>query len=344
MGRGILLTLLALILTGCGALAAQQALPTPRPVATVTPISTPLTYPPTPIPVGNSENPLRWVFVPADAEAAAANRDALQAALSDALGVAVEIEFAAAMGEVIEQLCAPSLEQVTIGTVDVLGYAIVNARGCASPAVRLVTASAVGDEILIVTRQAESLEAARSLRLPFCRLSSVDLESWVLPTLLLRTLRREEALLTPTLDRRDYTEALRAVSEGACWGVAVPARVYNPLRTENDPLVQGMRVLERTPRLPFGIVMMPVSVPLDLRTNLIQWLEEQTRQNGEDAARVEATTDPEATPEVVTASLSSEVVRALFGEYRLMAVDASDLAAVDRFFNQAQLDFARLGR
>jgi ABC-type phosphate/phosphonate transport system substrate-binding protein len=348
MGRWPLFTLLLIVLTGCGALASQQAGPTPRPIATVTPMSTPLAYPATPQPVGSVENPLRWVMVPADAQAAEPLRATLSELLSEALGVVVEVELVTTMGDVIAQVCTPSLEQVTMGTVDALGYAIVNARGCANPAMRFVSGTSVGDEILIVTRQAESLEAARSLNLPFCRLSSTDLESWVLPTLLLRTLRQDESALGQTLDRRSYTESLRTIGGGGCWGAAVPARVYNPLRTAQDPLVEGMRVLERTPRLPYGVVMIPSSVPLELQADLIALLEEQTRAAVSSAAAEttpdpEATADPEATPDSNVSSIS-ELAAAFFGEYRLAAVDGNDLAAVDRFFAQTQLDFARLGR
>lgn len=348
MARWLLFSLLLIILTGCGALASQQAGPTPRPTVTVTPMSTPLAYPPTPQPVGSVENPLRWVMVPADPQAADALRVRFSELLSDALGVVVEVELATTVGDVIEQVCTPSLEQVTMGTVDALGYAIVQARGCANAALRLVNGSSVGDEILIVTRQAETLEAARSLNLPFCRLSSADLESWVLPTLLLRTLRQDESVLGQPLDRRSHTESLRTIGGGGCWGAAVPARVYNPLRTAQDPLVEGMRVLERTPRLPYGVVMIPSSVPLELRADLVALLEEQTRAAMQSAApeatpEPEATAEPEATPDPNVSSIS-ELAAVFFGEYQLAPVDENDLAAVDRFFSQTRLDFARLGR
>lgn len=348
MARWPLFSLLLIILTGCGALASQQAGPTPRPTVTVTPISTPLAYPPTPQPIGSVANPLRWVMVPADLQAAEPLRTALSELLSEALGVVVEVELVASVGDVIAQVCTPSLEQVTMGTVDALGYAIVNARGCANAVLRLVDGSSVGDEILIVTRQAETLEAARSLNLPFCRLSSADLESWVLPTLLLRTLRQDESVLGQPLDRRSYTESLRTIGGGGCWGAAVPARVYNPLRTAQDPLVEGMRVLERTPRLPYGVVMIPSSVPLELQADLIALLEEQTRAAVQGAAAEttpdpEATADAEATPDP-NARAISDIAEAFFGEYQLAAVSENDLAMVDRFFAQTQLDFARLGR
>lgn len=351
MNRWPLFSLLLMILTGCGALASQSAGPTPRPTVTVTPISTPLAYPATPQPVGSRENPLRWVMVPADPQAAQLLRAAFSELLSDALDVTVEVELVATMGEVIEQVCTPSLEQVTMGTVDALGYAIVSARGCANAAMRFVSGSSVGDEVLIVTRQAESLEAARSLNLPFCRLNSADLESWVLPTLLLRTLRQDESVLGQPLDRRSYAESLRTIGGGGCWGAAVPARVYNPLRTAEDPLVERMRVLERTPRLPYGVVMIPSNVPLELQASLIALLELETQAADDSAA--EATPDPDAegTPDIdseaapnVTARSIGELVDAFLGDFRLAAVDENDLAAVDRFFTQTQLDFARLGR
>ncbi len=353
MNRWPLFSLLLMILTGCGALASQSAGPTPRPTATVTPISTPLVYPATPQPVGSRSNPLRWVMVPSDPQAAEPLRAAFSALLSDGLDAVVEVELVATMGDVIEQVCTPSLEQVTMGTVDALGYAIVRARGCANAAMRFVNGSSVGDEILIVTRQAESLEAARSLNLPFCRLNSADVESWVLPTLLLRTLRQDESVLGQPLDRRSYTESLRTIGGGGCWGAAVPARIYNSLRAANDPLVEGMRVLERTPRLPYGVVMIPPSVPLELQARLIAMLEDETQAAVGGGSTAEATPDPdaeatpeaapEATPDVTVGSIRA-LAEAFFGDFQLVIVDETDLAAVDRFFTQTQLDFARLGR
>lgn len=337
MARWLLLVGVAWMLSGCGALAGPPA-PTPRPVATVTPMSTPLIYPPTPLPIGSRDNPLRWAFVPADPQAAEADREAFERALNDALQASVQVELAATMAEVIEAVCSSTLDQATLGTLDALGYAIVSARGCATPAMRLVGASGAGDAILIVSRQAESLEAVRSLNLPFCRINSADPESWLLPTLLVRTLRQEESVLGQPLDQQDHAESLRTMNGGGCWGTAIPARVYDPLREADDLLVQGVRVLARTPELPFGVVMIPTTLPLETRERLITLLEAATRADNQPQ---ELASGSEATPEAVAAL--SELARPLLGDFRLVAVGANDLEAVDRFFSQTQLDFARLG-
>jgi len=343
MARWLLLIALSTALTGCGALASQQAGPTPRPTVTVTPMSTPLVYPSTPPPVGSFENPIRWVMVPADSEAAEPLREVLAAVLSETLGAAFEVELVTTQAEVIEQVCSPLLDRAVMGTVDAVGYAIVSARGCAMPALRLVSDGARGDEVLIVARQAESLEAARSLNLPFCRLSSADLESWVLPLLLLRTLRQDESVLGQPLDRRSHTESLRTISGGGCWGAAVPGRVFDALRAAGNPLVEGMRVLERTPRLPFGVVVIPASVPSNLRARLTALLEGQARLSA--SAALEAAPDPGATPDFEAAVTSlTDLAPAFFGSFQLAAVDTGDLEVADRFFAQTRLDFARLGR
>lgn len=327
---------LVLCLAGCGG--GRANLPaTVRPTVTLTPLSTPLTYPATPLPVGSTENPLRWALVPADRQAAQAAQDTLETALGAALGIQVSLLLADTPAEVIDAICESAVGQVTIGSVDAVGYAIVRARKCGTATLRLQEDNRSGDEVVIVSKLTDALSNGSTYDTPFCRLGVTDTVSWVIPTLMVRAADLVEGTLGATLDRRTYADALKTVSAGGCWAAAVPASLYTRLRASNDPSVADLREVEKSPRLPLGVLMTPSQLPGDVRERLAGLLSVA-------APATEATAEADATEEAATDRFDLSLLEPFTGVYSWEALTANDLAAADRFFDSTKLDFARLGQ
>lgn len=337
-----LICLIAFAISACSGRSSSATVATARPTLTLTPLSTPLVYPPTPFPVGSSDNPLRLVLVPTDSEAAQDNLLLLETALSEALGVTFTIETVETQADAVAALCGSVTGQVTIALVDALAYAIARDGDCGVPVLRLVRGEGrdtlVGNESVILSELSDTIEGGAGLDKPFCRVNEDTFYTQVVPTLLLRTLNLQEGALGDVLNRRTYDEALKTLKAGGCWGTVLPASVYDPLADSDDASVEGLLVVERSARLPFGVLMMPQQVPLTIQERIVAML-----------SAVETDTDEEATPEAEATSepvptFDLSLLRSFIGDFRFEVLEGDDLVAADGFFDLTRLNFATLGR
>jgi ABC-type phosphate/phosphonate transport system substrate-binding protein len=185
----LLLILFSLVLAACGG--PSTPTPTPLPTATATPRSTPLPLVPTAIPLGSEDNPLTILMVPQGTRRAATGSDEdLADLILELTGLHVNVELADSDGAVVSQLCGAD---PVVGWLGGVAYMVAEAQGCAEPALAIRRENAGGFrvDLLIATditgdQVTESDVAALDDR-TLCRLSSDDVQTWLVPSLMLRS-------------------------------------------------------------------------------------------------------------------------------------------------------------
>lgn len=350
--------LLILLLAACGR---RDVVPTARPTLTLTPFSTPLAYPPTAIPLGSADNPLKIVLMPPLADEANAQAEMLSQRLSDATGVEITVVLAQRPSEAIAALCDSLTGDAAVGIVDAVGYAIVRAKGCAAPVAWLETTTNPSfqmEQSVFVSKADEALAAVETREKPFCRVSADDFYGWTLPLLELSTRELDSKTLGTLRDTVTIDAAIEMVNEGDCWGMALPARLFDALTDAEDARIADWRIVDRTDRAPLGILMMPISVPLDIRQRLLDALiavredvapaaemtpDAEASPVVEATVAVEQTAQPDSTSEAAN-GLSLAFLASFVGETRFVPLDDADLKLFDTFLDTTRLDFAQMGQ
>lgn len=272
----VLLLMLTVVLAACRP--ARNRGPTPIPTNTPAPISTPLPLVPTAIPPGVAENPLKVALVAFDAEAAAEQVEALQQLILDEAGVAVEILLVERYAEALAALCSSVGQDVTAAWLDGIAYLAAEAQGCGDPVLAIVRdvdgEPSIGDTGQVIV--SATFGSNRLSVLPtrtFCRLGVTDFYSWLLPLLIFEANDINSDSFAGVVDYEDTESLISAVIDGDCAGTGIASATLNQLIADDESIRDGVRVAATSAPFPYGILTMPIEVPLGTRIALINGLE-----------------------------------------------------------------------
>jgi ABC-type phosphate/phosphonate transport system substrate-binding protein len=261
-----LAVLLVLTLTACRDIAATLPPPTPSP----TPRSTALPAVPIASPAGSADNPIRIGFVAANAEAVEEAAEALSTALGDASDLTIEFVAFPRPAEAVAALCASPAGTPTAVWLDGLSALAAEAQGCGDLA--LVT-EREGDEgrsavevIQLIVPEGDEPEALTEVADgTFCRISPMDLQTWLLPSLLLQANDVTPADIERLENYDDMDALLTAVAEGDCDAAGVPA---SALTAAEDEVRENIAVLDETLQVAYNALLYPQQVALGAREAL----------------------------------------------------------------------------
>lgn len=323
---------LILIVVLAGTLLAACASPTPTPpplpTATATPRSTPLPAVPTAVPLASADRLLPIYIVPRNNEATDDDAAALTAQIVELTGLNVEVRLAAHDGVVMTTLCSAN---PAVGWLSGIGFVAAEAQGCADPALQVEQDRATGnavDMLMNADLVGEIAAAGDMLALAgreFCRLNSQDRVSWLVASLILDNAGVDPLYdLGDVVDVADFDALVTAIYEGDCFGGAVPAGylddgVSDELAALED-LAGRVQIVDTSPEIPFGVMVYPQTVPLNVRIPL------------DDAFAQIASDDAQA-----------EVLAALLGQDDLKRATQEDFETLREFAIGSGLDFTALG-
>lgn len=353
------LIVVGLVLSGCRR--GQSTGNRPTPTITPTPLSTPLPAIATNVPTGTETNPLRIIFLRSDrtgfADALLRFEEAMEA--PGVLNVApIPVGSAA---ELFQAMCAEeNADAVNVVWVDGVTYAAARARNCGVAVLQLqrgglealsatveptgeatpeatptrsrggdaqaeapVDQTATGSSIAIISPRRNGISSMAGLDgRTFCRLNYSDFTTWLAPSLMMRASDIDPVTdLEAVIDYPNLVALVTAVVEDECDAAAIPADLFQTMATELGELEEDVRVVETSDPFPFGILMLPVDVPLGVRIPLIDTL-------------LQISSDP----------ATNEVVRTVLGEDLIIPIEPGDLDEFDEFLDSTGLDFALLGR
>jgi ABC-type phosphate/phosphonate transport system substrate-binding protein len=244
-----------------------------------------------------------------------------QAVLEEA-GLVLDVVPAERPVEALTALCGSVPGQVAVAWLDGVSYQAALARNCGVPELQVERGSPnpqPGAPILIVADRNLGLAGVGPLAgRTFCRLSVDDFESWLAPALALRAAGVDPVEdLRAVRDYDNYDDLLDAVAAGECAAAGLTETRFDQLP---DAVRDELRVVGRTPPLPFALLLYPASLPLGERLRLT------------DALLALAFDEERA-----------GLLEPLLGQHRLARVVADDLNAVSAFLGNTGLDFAQLG-
>ena len=152
------------------------------------------------------------------------------------------------------------------------------------------------------------------------------MQTWLVPSLMLRAADVDPLYgLAGVLDVADYDAIASGIYNGDCQAGAVPYRTFpNRLGSELralDDLRDKMAVVESSPEIPYGVMVYPQTVPLNVRIPLTDVFF-QIAANSEQAG-------VSWTP--------------ILAQDSLLRVQPDDFAALRDFMSATGLDFAALG-
>lgn len=270
---GLLMVLM--LLAACGGPSTPP--PTPLPTATATPRSTPLPEAPTAIPLASAERPLTLVLAAPGGEPDEDQAQALAARITELSGLAVEVALVGGYGEVVAQLCSAA---PAAGWLDGLTYLAAEARGCADPALHITRGRSVtGYRVDLLMNSDVVGEIVDAGDIPalagrdFCRISAADEVSWLVAGLLLQRAGVNPLYdLDEIIEVEDYDALVEALYDGRCIGGAVPADYLqdglSDELSELEDLQERILVVETSAEIPFGVLVYPQTVPLNVRIPL----------------------------------------------------------------------------
>lgn len=313
--RSILCVLALFIVTACGGAAAPTS--TPRPTVTPTPLSTALPPAPTVAPFGSAAQPYHLAIVNTDRNASGGK---LSAFLSAQLNSVVEVDIVETQAEALALLCS---RKPSAAILDGRGVLAALAQNCGALAFRLQGADGkTGTRVDLIVRDSTDkndktlVKSVADLRgKDFCRISGVDLVSWLLPELAMKA-----GGLNPATDLKGIKEftttdaMLLAVAGGACAGAGIPAGSLNTAAV-TLPTGTSFAVLATTPEYPNGGLMISGLVPASVADQWIRTLGDNPDQ-----------------------------VAGLIGNARLIRGKTADLTEFTQFARNAGLDMASIGK
>ncbi len=320
--------LLALLLPACRR-EAQVTAPVVRATPLPTPRSTPLPPVATVAAPGSAESPLRMALVAADAaRLSETDTDGLDAAarferaIFDESGLVIELVPVDTPAGALSALCESAPGRAAVAWLDGVAYWAALARSCGVPALQVERGEPnpqTGVPVVIVADRNLGLAGVGPLAgRTFCRLGLDDVESWLAPALALRAAGVDPVEeLGAVRDYADYDSLLSAVADGECAAAGLTEARFDQLP---DEVRDELRVVGRTPPLPFALLLYSASLPLGERLRLTD-------------ALLALASDAER----------SAVLSPLLGQAGLARVEPDDLSAVDAFFDSTGLDFAQLG-
>ncbi len=288
---------------------------------TPTPVSTPLPPLPTVIAIGQAENPLRLIvrLDNTDSQARAAAND-LEAALLERAGVALEVQVVEREAEAIAALCDSFGGTAAAAWLSGTAYLVAQALDCGLPALQVTRGddgSTGAAASIIVNNEAEIATFAALAGKTFCRVSSSDAYSWLIPALMMRAAGFQPTDLSATRDYDSASAAVEAVNAGECDAAGVPASILERLSTDET---ENISTLETSIPIPHSILMIPRAVPLGTRTALVDTLNRLADERA-----------------------SAIWLRDLLGQETLVPAAPEDFAELLAFGASTGLDFAALG-
>ncbi len=291
-----ILLISGLLLAACGGGGNATPIATTRPGSpSPTPLSTAL---PTIIPqaqLGSLDRPFHLVMAAPTDNAVNSDLDTalLAAYLQNQTGVTVAIDLLASSGDALHQLCGGD---AAFAWLD--GAALLTAldKGCGTPALKIARGTdlstgvkadlivRVGSPIASAANATPSATPINAKATPtaanaisnaasfkgrdFCRLVDPDAVSWILPALAMRA-----AGLNPANDLKgvkllpDSALMVQAVADGICVSAGIPAGSLNSFSPTLPPGV-SLVVMQTTPELPFGGLVIASNVPRALADSL----------------------------------------------------------------------------
>ncbi|MDZ4769320.1 MAG: PhnD/SsuA/transferrin family substrate-binding protein [Chloroflexota bacterium] len=324
--RWFALLVVVLLLVGCRRGAEDQV--AARPTTAVTPRSTHLPPVPTAVPVGSEDNPLQVMLLPSESgrsqRAITQAADDLQPALAAASGLTIELTLADSDADVLAALCASTPESVTVGWMSGVGYAAAAAADCGTAALQVARGAAdgarTGDDVtLVVNRDADIAAIADIDGKTFCRLDAADLQTNLIPSVMLRA-SSGETPVTPleTTDYDDLDTLIDALVAGECDAAGMSAAAYDE-RANAAVRAATVALTPRSAEIPFAVLMIPSFLPLAQRASLIDAF--VTIGNGAQA----------------------DSLRPILAHDEIVRAEDADFVRLRTFFSQAGIDLAALG-
>lgn len=259
--------IVGLIVTGCGSTVYIQATP-PPPTFTPTPLSTPLPTVGTQVPLGAEGRAFHVALVSSDPNA---DGSSLAKYLTAQSGTAFQVDVLSTSAQVLSQLCSGT---PTFAWLDGPGLLAAQAQGCGNPTLKFEqgTDKSTGVKADLITRAGAKGDVSTLAGFKgrdFCRLNGSNVTSWILPSLSLRA-----AGLNPAQDLKgikeyaDTATMLQAVADGTCVGAGIPS---GTLSTFSPKLGTGqsLTVLQTTPELPFGGLVIASTVPTQIADDTV---------------------------------------------------------------------------
>lgn len=261
-----------LILSGCSN--TLFVVPTlPAPTVTSTPLSTALPTVGTVVPLGASDNPYPMAVV-GDKNVTAG--DALASYLNGQLGPSFQINFLSGQADALAALCNGQAAFAWLNGNALLA-ALANNCGTAALRYQQGASNSTGVRADLVVRSGGKGDPALVAALKgrdFCRIAASsgsggqDPISWILPVMLIRAAGLDPVQdLHAVHDYPDTTSLLQAVADGTCAAAGIAAgslSSFNPSLPAGDKLT----VLQQSPELPYGGLVISPVVPSDLAARL----------------------------------------------------------------------------
>ncbi len=308
-----------LLVVGCrpadsGAFSVQQSQPTPR--------STALPALPTLPPPGSSESPIYIALVPANRQAAVDAVEQLRETLADRLELDIRFTLVDRQAEALAALCASPTGTLSAAWIDGLTHAAAEALNCGDAA--LVGERAVGqvrrttETVQIVVRAAETIDSLAQLSARnFCRLNVQDINSWLLPSLLLRANGIDPIGDLGRIRDYDDNEALiEGLIDRECDAAGITESDLASLSAEANEAVRSIASIE----VPFGVLLYPQEIGLGLREQINAALQG-----------------------ISAAEQFADAMRAVFGQDGLRIPVADDFEPLADLIERTDLDLAALG-
>ncbi len=326
-GLILLILVLALLSAACRPRQVETTGPTLIPTAVPTLVSTPLPLVPTAIPPGEETNPLRMVILPYEPEEASALETEFETMVQEEVGAFIDVVLVEHYSEVLAALCDSGGGMVSVAWLGGISYAAAAAQNCGSPMLQVRRserediATGVGGQ-LIMSSSLGTTDIAALRGRTFCRLGYDDFYSWLLPSLIMETHGINPlAFLEEVVDYDNIETMLSAVAVGEeCAAAGVSVSDLDAFLGEDESRREGVRVVETTAAFPYGVLMVPLEVPLSIRLSMETGLLNMA-----------------SVPDM------AEVMRAFLGQDLLVEVAADDFADLNIFMESTGLDFAQLG-
>ena len=178
--------------------------------------------------------------------------------------------------------------------------------------------AADGDAALIIVKRSLDISAVSELaENTFCRLSFTDLYSWLIPSIMLDAGGVSADALASITDYDDAETLLASVSEGDCDAAGMSASQFEELA---DATVRsGVRTLQESVSIPYGVLLYPPSLPLGERELL-------------------------TTAMIAIGNGSrSGALAPLLAQDALVAATDEDFVSLRQFINRAGIDLAHAG-
>lgn len=257
------LFVLAAILVACGG-GATAVPPTLPPSATPTLRPTLLPTVGTSVPLGSENRPFQVILVPP--KDSSETGTSLAKFLNDRTGLVFKVEIVSSYGDVLAALCG---DTPTFGWVDGWAMLAAQAQGCSTPALKIQLSAATNPRADLVVRTVNKITAVAGFKdRLFCRLSSQDVVSWILPSIMMRGAGFDPSNLKGTLEYPDTATMLQALADGACVAAAIPAGTLTQFQITDKSgptdITKAINILATSPEIPAGGLMISSNVPTNV--------------------------------------------------------------------------------